>query len=132
MVLFVWISWIKFAPTQLTKILAITMKAIVQNILKQSSGFWNYAECSLQLILIKNVLQCAHKANLMNTAKCFVGVILDVNCNQLNSCDIVAKKNTRISRPSVSAVCSDTIGPVVIPNVAHCKNTCNSFAVLHV
>lgn len=135
MALFASISWLRSAQILSTEILATTMKDIALIILRLSLSFLNLRDWLLLLTLTKTELpytQILPMDNMTGKSSDFVGAIIDVNCNELNSCDIVTKKNTQICGLSVLGAVCYTEWVLVNPIVASCANIINIFASCYV
>lgn len=118
-----------------TSILAIITNTIVLNILRTWLSFSNLKDWWLLQILMITVLLCVlicREGSLISKKSVFVGAITDVNCNELNSCAIVTKKNTPISRRSVLVAVRCDHWSLNNSMVSHRINTCNIFAVIYV
>lgn len=134
MVSFVLISWTKFAETALQTILATTMNILLLDISGKLFIFWSKRIFWLQMMWEKIELPLDHYVFLALEIESFVGVQIELNCNQFISCDTVTKKNTQICGLSVlSAVCDcDHHWILINSNVPHRKNMCNNFAESYV
>ena len=136
MALSVLTSWLKSVQIRCISILAtITNITIALIISKQLLGFWNPKDLLLPRTLTKTELlygQTLLVDIMTNKRSNFVGATIDVNCNELNSCDIVTKKNTQTRNLDVfEAVCYNAKRPLIILMVADRIYLCNKFAVCY-
>lgn len=136
MVLSVLILWRRFVKTNFLITLAIITSIAALAISNQSSNSSKQRDIWSQptSAIIKSLYDQAPNLKLAATrGECFVGARRDVNCNEFNSYDRVAKKNTQICGLSVlGAVTINHHWNVVIPMVSHRIYMCNIFAVIYV
>lgn len=125
-------SWLKFVQIPFAKNSAIITSYQARIILKLSSNFSNQSSLSPQLILMNSKLQLNPVGVLSRKGECFVGARIDINCNEVNSCDTLTKKNTLICGRGVLKAVRYTIGTVIIPILAHRNYSCNNFAECYV
>lgn len=108
MVLFVSMSYSKFAETLLTAMQLAIMKLTVHHTLKLSLVFLKKKDLSQRRRLETTkfwLFRINTQLNLINLRTFFVGVAQEGNCKDSVKRDSMTKKNTRISRPSVYLVC---------------------------
>lgn len=132
MALFASTSWIRFVKKPFDLIFPTTMNIIARHTLRRLLGFLKAKSCSSPLTLIWIALRLDQPRYISTDKKVsFVGAGLEHNCNEKNGYDIVTKKNTRISCPSVlAALCTmcKQHWVLVNSNVAQRKIKINFFA----
>lgn len=137
MVLYVWKFWISFVCMRFNANHQFMMNQKHLEKSRQFSNFWRPRGSSSLLKLIAHMfLQFLTLRELRKDALCIAGVMREGNCNQLNSYDIVAKKNTRISRPSVLDIVRRMLRHeqriLDDPSVTFCTKSINRFVRCYV
>lgn len=131
MVLFAPMSCTRFVKMPYLLILAITTRILVLGTSKLLSHSLNQSDCLLQLILMEIEWQLNLISNMgisTDKTRCFVGVIVKVNCKEFNLYDILTKKNTQIDRLSVLSAAKSYKLSTNKPIIACCANLINTFA----
>lgn len=125
-------SWIRFVKRPFDLTFLITMSTIARLMSKQLFAFLKVKGCLSQLTSTLIELRLGQLCLISTDKKVsFVGVETEHNCNEKNGYDIVTKKNTRISCPSVlAALCTmcKQHWVLVNSNVAQRKIKINFFA----